>query len=443
MLLASPKAKANEAMKNNPRFHIAQMSLAQVAACLPPEVEVELADQLVQPIPYDTDADLCGVTVMTEVAEPAYEIADELRRRGKPVVMGGIHATLCPDEVKQHCDTVVIGEAEGVMPEVIDDFRRGRLKPFYRRAAPVEMVGLPTPRRDLFPRGLYRTVNSVQLSRGCPNNCAFCIVPIVHGRRYRLRPLDEVMREIESLEGEELFFSDDNLAGNPQYARELFRRLAPLRRRFIGQLSVNGLKDNELLRLANRAGCTGFFIGLESVSQESLVSVNKRQKVEDFVTGIKRLHDNGMGLVGAFVFGLDSDGPDVFARTVDFVERTPVDIVQFTILTPFPGTPIYETFRQQGRLLHPRWWLDSSWNFVPYRPAGMTREQLRDGWLWALRRVNRVPSILRRLVPLLPKRSLAVNRFALYLNLAYRAGVAPMFAHEPPPLHSEASTAST
>ena len=424
ILLISPKAKVNEAVKSVTGFRIAQMSLAQVAACLPPDVEIELVDELIRPAPLDTDADLIGISVMTEVVERAYEIADEYRRRGKSVIMGGIHPTLLPQEALQHCDAVVVGEAEGQMEKLVEDFRAHRMRGIYARESLADLKGLPWPRRDLLDRSNYRTINCVQVSRGCPNQCDFCIVPVVHGRKYRSRPVDDVLAEIDSLDGRELFFVDDNLAGNRKHALEFFKALASRNRLFVGQLSATALKDEEMLRTLRRAGGVGFFIGLESISQNTLDSVGKRQKAAEYIDSIKRLHDHGMTMAGAFVFGLDSDDLDVFERTIEFVDKSEIDIVQFTLLTPFPSTPIYDRFSQDGRLVDPQWWLTSAWNHVPFQPLRFSREELREKWIWALKETYRLPRVFKRTTRLLHRRSFPANLITYRANLAYREGLA-------------------
>ncbi len=423
VLLVSPKAKENEAMKNGGGFRIAQMSLGQVAACLPPDAEIQLADELIAPAPLDTDADLIGITVMTEVVERAYELGDEYRRRGKTVIMGGIHPTLLPLEAKLHCDAVVAGEAEGQIDRLVDDWRRGQLRPIYQNLAPVDLAGLPWPRRDLFDRRHYQTVNCLQLSRGCPNRCSFCVVPVIHGHRYRIRPLDDVLAEIDSLQSKEIFFVDDNFAADKKYAKEFCRRLATRDKLICGQLSAATLNDGEMLGWLRKAGAVGFFVGFESISQATLDAVGKRSKATDYRDGIKRMHDNGMTMIGAFVFGLDTDGPDVFERTIEFVDSSEIDIVQFTLLVPFPGTPIYQQLKDENRLTHPAWWLESAWNLVPYQPLHFTREELRSQWIRALTEVYRLPKAFKRTAWQLPGRPWLTSWITLKLNLAYRAGL--------------------
>jgi radical SAM superfamily enzyme YgiQ (UPF0313 family) len=419
VLLISPKAKLAEA-KTVAGFRLPQMTLAQVAALLPQDLEIQIVDEILQPAPLDTDADLVGITVMSEVVERAYQVADEYRARGVPVIMGGIHATLCPDEAKEHCDAVVIGEAEGQLAGLIADFRAGRLQPFYRRTEFADLRGLPNPRRDLLDPHGYRTLNLIQMTRGCPNNCVFCIVHKIHGRKVRTRPIAEVLAEIESLEGNHIAFSDDNLGADPIYAKEFLTRLVPLRKKFTAQTSLRVLQDDEMLNLLKKAGAVGFFIGFESVAQASLDAMKKRLDPTRFVERVKKIHDLGIFIIGSFVFGMDTDGPDIFNRTVEFVNAVGIDVPQFTLLTPFPGTEIYEQFERENRLVLPKWWLTSGWNLVPYLPKQMSRERLREEWIRAQQQVYRWPKILRRVGGQVAKRSWLAAELTLATNIAYR-----------------------
>jgi len=419
VLLISPKSAEAEA-KTVSGFRLPQMTLAQVAALLPRDLEVEIVDEILGPAPLDADADLVGITVMSEVVERAYELGDAFRGRGVPVIMGGIHATLCPEEAKEHCDAVVMGEAEGLLGGLIEDLRGGRLKPFYRREAFASLEGLPFPRRDLLDSSAYHTINLVQTSRGCPNNCNFCVVHKVHGRRVRTRPVEEVLAEIATFEGNHLAFSDDNLAADHKYARELFQRMIPLRKKFTAQTSLRVLYDDELLALLKAAGLQGVFIGFESVSRSSLAEINKRLDPARFADRVKKIHDLGIFIIGAFIFGMDTDGPEIFERTVEFVDATRIDVPQFTMMTPFPGTRLYQQLEQEGRLVIPKWWLTSDWNMVPFKPRQMSREQLRQGWIWAQQEVYRWPRILRRVTNHVRRPSLLNIKLTLMINHGYR-----------------------
>jgi len=308
----------------------------------------------------------------------------------------------------------VIGEAEPVWREVLADLAADRLRPRYEHAAYPDLVGLPRPRRELLQVRRYLTTNVVQTARGCPNACAFCTVSRVSGRRYRFRPVDEVIDEVSSLGGW-VGFVDDNIAGHAPRAKELFEALIPLRTRWIGQADLTMAKDPELLSLAARSGCQAMFIGLESLSQENLRATHKVPNVgTDMGAAIRTIHKAGIEIIGSFVLGLDGDDRSVFARTVEFAERHKLVAAQFAVLTPFPGTVIGQQLERDGRILDHDWSHYTMSNVV-FRPRHMTDLELRQGQQYAYGRFYSIPSILRR--------SLTVRRKflgRLLVNLSYR-----------------------
>jgi len=392
-----------------------RLSLVAVAALTPPEIEVSLTDENVEDIDFDEDVDAVGLTAMTMQAPRAYAIAEEYRRRGVKVIMGGIHASVLPQEAKQHVDAVVIGEAEEVWSEVMEDLKSGNLKPFYRAQRLASLTGLPHPRRDLFKQEAYGTVNCIQTSRGCPFDCDFCSVTQFFGRTYRLRPLDEVIEELKPYAGGFVIFIDDNLVGNPAYAKELFRRLIPLNIRWGGQSSLTIARDDELLRLARASGCTSFFIGFESLSKENLDSMNKSfNKRQDYEEMIKKIKDQGITIIGSFIFGLDQDDSSVFERTVSFCEKHKIDLPTYHILTPLPGTRLFKRMEAEGRLLHRRW-EEYNGSAVVFRPKLMPEETLQRGYFWAYRETYSLNSIRKRLTYF--SRRLIPN---IILNRSYR-----------------------
>jgi len=388
--------------------------LPLLAGLTPPEVEVRLVDENVEPVATDADADWVAITCMTASAPRSYEIADTFRRRGIPVVMGGIHPTVMPDEAAAHADAVVIGEAEPVWRTVVDDLAAGRLQARYRQEAYPDLSGLPRPRRELLRVERYLTTNVVQTARGCPNACAFCTVSTVAGRRYRFRPIDEVIEEVRSLRGW-VGFVDDNITGNPTRAKQLFEALIPLRLRWVGQGDLTIAKDPELLALAARSGCHALFMGLESLSQENLRATHKVPNVGlDMGAAIRQIHGAGIEIIGSFVLGLDGDDRDVFARTVEFAERHKLVAAQFAVLTPFPGTAIRAQFERDGRILDHDWSHYTMSNVV-FRPQHMTDLELQQGQRYAYGRFYSIPSIVKRNLTL---RKRLLTR--LLVNLSYR-----------------------
>jgi radical SAM superfamily enzyme YgiQ (UPF0313 family) len=395
------------------------LSSLYVAAAMPPGVSVRIVDEEVEELDFDTDADLIGISFMTFNAPRAYEIADRFRARGKRVVVGGYHPSFLPDEAAGHADSVGIGEAEGMVPQMIEDFRRGALKPRYM-AGPVSLKGLPVPDRSLIRRGQYAPVDTVQATRGCPNRCSFCSITCFFHHQFRARPVDEVIDEIRPL-SRNLLFMDDNITASKSYAEELFNRMIPLGKQWFSQCSIRIAYDDRLLKAAAASGCRGLFVGLESLAQDNLQAWNKKfNKAKDFEWAIKRLHDHGIGVVPGIAFGYDGDTVQIFDETLDFLLRANADALQATILTPFPGTPLYDEIERQGRITD-RDWSHYDFSHVVFAPLHMSPAELRAGhdrvltkfysWRNAGKRFLREMSYL----PL----SL-IAKAAIPLNLSYR-----------------------
>lgn len=396
------------------------LALGVVAALTPGDWEVTIVDEAVEPVEFDRPADLVGITAMTPTAPRAYELADAFRQRGRQVVLGGMHPSALPEEAAAHADAVVVGEAEGVWEEVLRDAARRRLRGIYRSAERPALEGLPVPRRDLYRPGAYLCTATVQTSRGCPFSCDFCSVTRFFGRTYRWRPVEEIVSEVKALGQKIVFFVDDNIFGAPARARELFRQLVPLRINWVGQSSINIARNPDLLRLAARSGCRGLFVGLESLAADNLRQMGKSllNRVEDYREAIARIQGHGIGVEGAFIFGLDGDDPGVFRRTVRFARRLGLAAAQFGILTPFPGTPLRERLEQEGRIVDNGWSRYTISNVV-YRPAGMAPEVLQSGFDWAYRSFYSYASIARRLLPNVFRFGAALP-FFFQLNLHFR-----------------------
>jgi len=390
------------------------LSLPLLAALTPSDVEVQLVDENVEPVDLSAAVDWVAISAMTASAPRAYVIADAFRARGIPVVMGGIHPTVRPEEALAHADAVVIGEAEPVWPRVIADLAAGRLHGRYSSPGFADLAGLPLPRRDLLRGDSYLTLNVVQTSRGCPHGCSFCSVSTVFGRRPRCRPIPEVIAELEQLRGW-IGFVDDNITSPPARAKQLFEALIPLRLRWVGQADLTMARDPELLSLAARSGCQAMFMGLESVSEASLRGAQKLTNLDiDMGDAIDHIHRAGIEIVGSFVLGLDGDDPSVFARTLDFAIRHKLAAAQFSVLTPFPGTAVHEQLAREGRIVD-RDWAHYTMSRVVFQPRQMTIAQLeagRDQVYWGF---YSFPSILRRS---LTARGKVLPR--LLVNLSYR-----------------------
>ncbi|UCG29984.1 MAG: B12-binding domain-containing radical SAM protein [candidate division WOR-3 bacterium] len=359
-------------------FQLPPLALATVAAATPEYAKVSIVDESIDPIDYNCDADLVGITALTRFAPHAYEIADRFREKGVKVVMGGMHPSALPKEAIKHCDSVVIGEAEGTWTRLIRDFEKGRMKKFYRNRGFVDLSAINTPRRDLYKKERYLFTHFIQTTRGCPFNCGFCSVTKFFGRTYRTRPVESVISEIRNMKTKFVGFSDDNIFGNRIYARKLFSALKYEGVVWLSQASLNIADDQQLLRLAARSGCRGLFIGLESVDYESLTQMNKGfLKPQKFKGAIKRLHDYGISVLGAFVLGNDNEDPSIFKRTLDFAKKIKIDLAQFAILTPYPGTAIYNRLTKEKRIFNFDWTKYDAGNAV-YKPLKMTADKLKE-----------------------------------------------------------------
>ena len=393
----------------------ARLTLTTLAALTPPDVEVKITDENVDPIDFDEDIDLVGVTGMVMHASRAYEIAERFRQRNIPVVMGGPHASSLPFEAKKHADAVVIGEAEDVWEGLIEDLGKGSLKPFYKADAFCSLKGMPYPRRDLLRKEAYMTVNCVQTSRGCPHQCDFCHVTHFFGKTYRCRPVEEVIEEVTRLEGDFIVFIDDNIAGNRQYAQDLFMRLKPLKKKWASQASLTLTRDPELLKLAAESGCVSLFLGMESLSPENLKEVHKGfNQVHQYVDAIRALHDHDIMIVAGLIFGLDHDDEGVFERTLRFCDTNRIELPSFFLLTPLPGTPLFQKMESEGRLLHKDW---TKYNgaTVVFKPKLMTEETLQRGFNWVCKEAYSWRSILKRVFH--PQQRFVTR---LLSNMAYR-----------------------
>lgn len=374
---------------------------ATLAGLTPKDVETRFYDDRMEVIPFDEPADLVAMSVETYTARRAYQIASEYRRRGVPVVMGGFHPSLCPDEVAQHAEAVVTGEAEELWPRVLDDARHGRLEKFYRSTGRTDLTGL-RPDRSIFRGKRYLPIGLVEAGRGCHFRCDFCAVQTVFKQSQTRRPPDQIIAELAALKRTKklFFFVDDNITSNLAQAKEFFRALIPLGIRWVGQSSINAAHDEEFLELLVKSGCQGVLIGFESLNPRNLAAMNKTFNTArgGFTKALANLRKHRVRVYGTFVFGYDGDTPESFAETVDFAEEHAFYIAAFNHLTPFPGTPLYARLAQEKRLLYDAWWLDErySYNKIPFTPHGMSGEDLQRGCLGARRRFYSWKSILRR-----------------------------------------------
>jgi radical SAM superfamily enzyme YgiQ (UPF0313 family) len=402
---------------------------AVIAGLTPPEVEVRFYDDRLEAIPFDEPTDLVAISVETYTARRAYQIATEYRLRGVPVVMGGFHAMLCPDEVAEYAEAVVVGEAEPIWATVIDDARHGCLQKFYRVEERPSLATLQ-PDRSIFQGKRYLPIGLVEAGRGCHFRCDFCAVQTVFQRSQSRRPADRIVAELAGLKGRDkrfFFFVDDNITSNLQEAKEFFRALAPLKLRWVSQASINAAHDEEFLELLVQSGCEGLLIGFESLNPENLRAMDKGFNTMrgGYAKALANLRRFGIKLYATFIFGYDLDTPASFAETVAFAREQQFFIAAFNHLTPFPGTPLYGRLGDEGRLLYDAWWLDDRYryNMIPFQPAGMSPEELQRGCLAARKAFYSIPSIFRRGLDRVNRPDFFIWRNFLLINGMIRAEV--------------------
>jgi radical SAM superfamily enzyme YgiQ (UPF0313 family) len=360
------------------------LGLATLAAYLDPDDEVDLQDQHVEQLRLDDEPDLVLIQVYITNASRAYAIADQYRKKGAYVCLGGLHVTSLPEEAAAHADSIFLGPGEETFPEFLRDFRAGRPKPRYFSAVR-DLAGIPPVRRDLIKRERYLVPNSIVVTRGCPHHCDFCYKDAFFqgGKGFYTQRVDEALAEIDRLPGRHLYFLDDHLLGNVRFASALFEGMRGMDRVWQAAGTVDSILRGDLVERAAKAGLRSLFVGFETLSPENLRQSNKKQNLkQNYEHAIARLHDLGVMINGSFVFGLDDDGPDVFKRTVDWGVRNSITTSTYHVLTPYPGTRLFETMEAEGRITTRDWDLYDTRRVV-YRPVGMTPAALEAGYWWA------------------------------------------------------------
>lgn len=386
---------------------------ALLAGLTPPDIEQALYDDRLEAIPFDEPTDLAALSVETFSARRAYAIAARYRERGVPVVLGGFHPTLCPDEAAQHATAIVIGEAESVWPQVVHDAQRGRLQPRYQGSPPAEPLRIRFD-RSIFQGKRYPPIRLVQWGRGCAHACDFCAIQTFYKRRTTRRPVADVVAELTESRARFVLFVDDNLLTHADELRELLEALVPLELTWATQISLNVARNPALLRLLARSGCCAVLVGFESLNPDNLRQMGKswNRASQEYEHAIRAFYAHGIMVCGTFVFGYDHDTPDSFKRCLDFTLRHKLCLAHFNPLIPYPGTALYERLRREGRLLYDPWWLSPEFRYgrAMFQPRGMTAQELTDGCFWARRRFNSLTGILRRAMP--PAINLKTWRYA-------------------------------
>lgn len=401
-------------------FKFPTLSLAALAAVTPLEWEVAFHDDAIRPTPVECDADLIALTAMTAQASRAYELAAAFRSRGKTVVMGGFHASNLPEEALLHVDSVVLGEGELVWPQLLADFQDGRLQRTYRADALIETSLIPPARREIFKGSGHLFTNTIQTTRGCPFDCEFCSVTAFYGRKYRKRPVEQVLAELARLRAVNsfVFFVDDNIVADRRYSRELFEGMKGMGLKWLSHAPIDFAEDRELLAAAGASGCVGMFVGFESLNQDSLAAMGKvTNRAASYTEYAQLFRDHGIGILGSFVMGCDGDTPAVFEQTLRFCEDARLEAAIFPILTPYPGTTVRRRLEAEGRIFNNNW-QDYDMEHVVFQPKGMTVRELQDGYDQLCKSFYSFGSMFRRIFKL--HRSVQVFG---PMNIGFRAAI--------------------
>lgn len=400
------------------------LAFAVLAGLTRPDIELTLFDERIEAIDMKADADLVAMTVETCTARRSYEIADRYRKRGIPVVMGGYHPTFLPEEAMEFADSVVMGDAEGLWEQVVDDVRRNQLQAVYKHSDTPHTTKFNFD-RSIFNGKKYMRLLPVQYGRGCRYACDFCSIHAFYGTNLRQRPLNELLAEIESLDSKYIMFIDDNLFVDVATTERFILAIKDLNIRWSCQISIDIAQKPELLDLMAESGCMLTLIGLESLNRANLRQMNKHWvlKQQSYATSLKLIRERGIMICGTFVLGYDADTHDTFKTTLDFAMENKFCLANFNPLMPIPGTRLYERLQDEKRLIYDQWWLDPRHTYgeATFIPRGMSPDQLTEGCYWARTQFNTCGAIFKRsLEPQANARSLSNLGVFLAANLVSR-----------------------
>jgi radical SAM superfamily enzyme YgiQ (UPF0313 family) len=355
------------------------LAIAVLNSLTPPGIQRVFYDDRLESIPYDEPTDLAAINVESYSARRAYQIAKRYRDKGVPVVMGGFHATLMPEEAMEYADAVVVGAGEPVWPTLLEDFQKGRLKPKYTGNNGNSFPGV-LPDRSIYKDKKYTKVTLIEAGRGCPHHCEFCSICQFFNRKYFPRPIEDVVNEIKSLKAKHVFFIDDNLVVNREHTKELLKALIPMKLIWVGQVSLTVAKDPEILALMKESGCNGVLIGFESLNKENLLAMGKNINavVEDYNESLKIFRKYRFAIYATFLFGYDHDTEKSFQESLKFSLDQNFFFMAFNHVVPFPGTPLHDRLEKEGRLLYDKWWLSDKYRFgeIAFKPKQMSPESL-------------------------------------------------------------------
>lgn len=375
--------------------YVPQLSLYILEGLTPPEHQVRIVEEEWEAIPFGEDCDLVGISCMTANAPRAYQVADSFRKRGIKVVLGGIHPTLLPEEALEHADCVVTGESEGVWEQLLEDHSINRLQRSYHQKEPDLTRYIPKNYHESKARSWFRAL-PLLTTKGCPYDCDFCSVAKLYGNRVRHIPVDNVIRDIRESGGRSFIFLDDNITGDTRYAKELFKALIPEKIRWVGMASIKLANNDSLLELASKSGCSALLIGVESIEEDQMTSMPKSMKdVDELQQAIRKIMRAGILFHASMIIGFDHETPESIRRMVKFLYRNRVSTVSFCMLTPFPGTRIYEQMKNEGRLITDDWKFYNN-RTITFRPERLTPLELQAAYFRAKRSFYNIPSVLLR-----------------------------------------------
>jgi len=395
ILLISPAVDPHK--RTNKQLMIPPLALYILEGLTPPEHEVKIIEEEIEEINLNEVCDLVGISCMTANAPRAYEFATAFKKRGKKVILGGVHPTILPEEASRYADCVVIGEAEGVWETLIHDLQEGHLQKKYYNPNPDLGKYIPKKFSKRVNNRLFKLI-PILTSRGCPYNCDFCCVTNLFGAKIRHIPIANVVRDIIDSKARNIIFLDDNIIGHKQYAKELFTALKPLKINWVGQASISFINDREMIKLAAESGCRALFIGIESVYEKQMRILPKMIKnIQNLERALKEIRKFHILIHASIIYGFDNDTLNVFDETVDFLIRNKVSTVSFNVLTPYPGTKTFQTLKMEGRLINDNWkYYDH--NTVVFLPQNMTPYELQYGKTMSRRKFYSIKSIFKRLV---------------------------------------------
>ncbi len=382
-------------------FWLPPLGLATIAAHIPKDIDVEIVDENIEDIDYNAAVDIVGISCMTSQAYHAYAIAREFQKRNVIVAIGGYHPSAVPNEAAEHADAVMIGEGEVIWQSLVNDYRNNCVKKFYYHEDGFPaLCGLPEPRRDLLPNG-YQMMNTIQTARGCPYACEFCNVSTFFGRKYRVKPVDEVVNEVKSMKeryGNLFFFVDDEITADAKRSIELFKALTPLNIRWWSQATLRNMTTNpDVMKYAKESGCFIVVIGLETINEKNMLNMNKAHNlISNYEEQIAKIQENGIYINPSFTFGHDNDTEETFDSIFDFINKNRIPMATFNIVTPLPNTEFYERLKRENRIFDNDWSKYNMGNCV-FHPKSMTAESLNNCFQEFGRRFYSIYEISRRM----------------------------------------------